>query len=79
MKNFANVGQWVLAFGGAFGLAGWILALNPTIEIPLLLLIYVGAAIGIKALSSWILSRKFPVSGAELRRTKKEFYDSLPR
>lgn len=79
MKNFVNAGQWVLALGGAFGVAGLILASHPTIEIPLLLLIYVVATVGIKALSSWILSRKFPVSGAELRRRKKEFYDSLPR
>jgi hypothetical protein len=79
MKNFVNAGQWVLALGGAFAVAGLILASHPRIEIPFLLLIYVWAAIGIKALSSWILSRKFPISSAELRRRKKDFYDGLPR
>ena len=79
MSAFAKIGQWVIAFAFAVVPMAVIWHWYPNIPMLLLLFIYAWISAGVKAVWSWMLSRRFPPSGAELCRKKKVFYDSLER
>ncbi len=79
MSAFAKIGEWVIGFAFAVVPIAVIWHRYPNMPMLLLLFIFVWIAVGVKAVWCWMLSRRFPPSGAELRRKKKVFYDSLER
>jgi len=58
----------------------------PTLSLVFLILIYIAVSAIFTVAWTWVffewpaeLKKKLPISSEELRRRKKEFYDSLPR
>jgi hypothetical protein len=79
-------GSLMYAIGSAGLTTAAIWPLYPTFRPRAMLLIFVGFCVVFFFVWNWVfyerpaeLDKKLPISSRELRRRKKEFYDSLPR
>ena len=81
-----RVGIWIISLPSATFLTVVIRGSNPTLRPGALFLIFAGTYLASYFVWDWIffersaeLSKKIPISGNELRKRTKEFYDNLPR
>jgi hypothetical protein len=81
-----RIGIWIISLQSAALLLLVVLGLNSTLRPGALFLIFSGAYVASYFVWDWIfferaaeLRKKIPISGNELRKTTKEFYDNLPR